>query len=198
MIVPQALPTGTTVGDDFARELALLLGPAYTPAEGTLIAEDLHTLGDSLGDAYSTQQRALDEAFCETATELLDGWEFRLGLPTDASLSPALRRNAVTAKRRATGGGITARVLAAIQAIEGSATIRPNRCVDVAATNPRAIFQWVVVIPAVSWADEVKRTRILEIVRQMKPAHTRCVITTQVGFYADDPNSLTDRDVLRI
>lgn len=194
--VDQPLPQGTTTGDAFAREIALLLGPAFQPVEGSLICEDLHTTGDALAAVYATQQRALDQAFTDTATELLDKWEFALGLEVNPNADTATRQGWATAERRASGGGITARVLAAVQSIEGTAAIRPNRCLDVAATNPRAIFQWVIVIPAATWADTAKRSRILDVVRQMKPAHTRCVVTTQVGFYADDPDSLTDRDVL--
>lgn len=195
--VDQPLPQGTTVGDDFARELAILIGPAYQPVEGSLIAADLHTTGDALAAVYATQQRALDQAFTDSATEMLDKWEFALGLEVTPNADVATRQGWATAKRRAHGGGITARVLAAVRAIEPTATIRPNKCVDVTA-NDRMIFQWVIVIPAATWAKTETRVRILEVVRQMKPAHTRCVVTTQVGFFTDDPNSLTDRDVLRL
>jgi uncharacterized protein YmfQ (DUF2313 family) len=192
--VDQPLPQGDTTADQFARELALLLGPAYQPAEGTLIAADLHTTGDALGDVYATQQRALDQAFTDSATELLDKWEFALGIEVNPNATVAQRQAWATAERRSAGGGITARVLAAVQAIEPLATIRPNKCVDVTA-NDRMIFQWVIVIPAITWAKPEHRLRMLEIVRQMKPAHTRCVITTRVGFRFNDPDSLFNRDV---
>ena len=201
MMVPQALPSGETLGDAFARELALLIGTAYQPSDGTLIAEDLRTIGDSLADVYTTLQNALNEAFTNTAVQLLAEWEFRLGLPTDPSIPIADRQAAATAKRRANGGASATRILAAMRSIYDGATLATNSCVAVAAFSTpayptrRDVFQFVVVVKPEVWGDAVKLSHLRTIVRQMKRAHTKCVITTRIGFRFADPLSLFGRDV---
>jgi acyl-CoA hydrolase len=56
----QALPSGTTSADRIARSLARLRGPEIQPADGTLVAEDLRTQGQSLADARATRRLAAD------------------------------------------------------------------------------------------------------------------------------------------
>jgi uncharacterized protein YmfQ (DUF2313 family) len=195
MIQNQPLPAGDTVGDRIARELALLIGPSRQPVEGSLAAAELHTLGDSLADVYSTESRALAQIFPNTATDLLTEWEQRLGLPTDLSLPTSTRQAAVQAKRRASGGGTRQRVLAAAQAIDPVASIYTNASTAVT-YSPRWVFMIAIRVLAGTWNDPAKRAALIAVTEQMKPAHCACNVVTRVGFLCDDAASLTDRDAL--
>ena len=66
------IPTGITTAARFARELALLLGPAHgnTPKDSNR-ADDLAALGYALAYAWQRQRDAVAEAHPRTADELV-------------------------------------------------------------------------------------------------------------------------------
>jgi hypothetical protein len=181
MRFPQPLPSGDSLDDRFARELALLLGTAYQPADGTLIAEDLRVLGGALGDVYTTQSRALDEAFCNTSIELLEKWEFRLGIPTNQGASVSDRQVAATAKRRAVGG-THLRMIKALEVIDSTVAIVPTKAALVAGTDPRKVFQFAIVVSSATLTDSRKKPQIERVIDAMKPAYCGYSIVTRVGF----------------
>jgi uncharacterized protein YmfQ (DUF2313 family) len=193
--IHQPLPSGETETDRYARELARLIGPSYQPADGTLIAEDLRALGSLLARARAHQSSALDERFADLATETLSEWEAALGLPVDPTRTVEARRATSAAKMRAAFGGIPQRMLKALRPLAPEASIVENLAINCVAA-PRQVFHYVVVVSAAHWADDGLRAQLEALVEQMQPTHKRGTLHTRVGFRCDDPDSLTDRDVL--
>jgi uncharacterized protein YmfQ (DUF2313 family) len=190
----QSLPGGETLTDEFARKLALLLGPAYQAGDPSLLAEDLRVLGGLLADDHTTLSRAIDQAFATTATDTLPDWEAILDVPPDPSASTEARQAALTAKRRATGGGSAARILAAVRAVDPTALLYPTsiqNCLD-ANVPLRNVFIFAVVIAEAVYADPAKLAAIERVVDQMKRATVFGNVVTSLGFYFDD--SLFDHD----
>jgi uncharacterized protein YmfQ (DUF2313 family) len=198
MNVPQSLPTGSTLEDEFAREIAHALGPAYQPADGTLAAAELRADGTGLALVYEDVETAIGQAFVNTATVMLAEWEQRLGLPTDLSLSDASRQAALTAKLRGIFGGTPQRILLAVRALAPEAVITENLATAVAAAEPRNVFLFAVTISAAHWADDRIRASLRAAIEQMKPAHTAANVVTKVGFLFDDADSLFDRDAFGV
>lgn len=195
------LPTADTTRGRFARELALLLGPAHgnAPASSNRL-DDLMALGYALAYAWQRQRDALSEAHPATASELLAELEAEYGLPVDESIAVATRRALLLAKIRARFEGTpdameaTALPVAAITVLEILAR-------NVAHTDPRAVYRLVVKLSAADYGSltevSATRARIRALLAQQKPAHTHVQITTDMsGFLCDDPESLTDRDAL--
>ncbi len=194
MKFPQPLPSGDGDGARIARNLAVLLGPAYQPADGTAIADDLQALGGAIADARAAGTRAVDEAFTDSATDLLTPYEERLGAPSPTSSNPE-RRARLTVQRRASGAGTPDRFLAAVRAAAAEAALYENTCTAVAATDPRGVFRFAITIPAGTWSSPSKLAAVRGAAERAKPAHTRCTVGTRVGFRLDDPESLLDRDL---
>ena len=195
------LPTADTTAGRFARELALLLGPAYgnAPASSNRL-DDLMALGYALGYAWQRQKDALDEAHPATAEELLSDLEEEYGLPVDESLPAGARRGLLLAKIRARFEGtpdameLTALPVAAAQVLEILAR-------DVAHTDPRAVYRLVVTLSAADYGSLTEesdvRRRLRVLLAQQKPAHTFAAFAIDMtGFLCDDAESLTDRDAL--
>jgi uncharacterized protein YmfQ (DUF2313 family) len=202
------LPGEESDAGEFARQLATILGTAYQPADGTVVAADLYALGQALADASAINTSSVAEAFADTASALLSELEVAYGLTPRHDATKADRRAALRAKIRAARAGTPQAILRAVTLFDVSAVVHENTAAAVAtaaAAAPttadallcrRHVFVWAVEIAAAVYADSAKRTAIRAIVQQMKPAHTRVNVCTQVGFYCDDPNSLVDRDVL--
>lgn len=196
-----ALPTADTTYGRFARELAILLGPAvgHAPASSNRL-DDLMTLGYALGYAWQRQRDALDEAHPATAEELLSDLEAEYGLAVDESLSTAQRQALLLAKVRARFEGtpdameIAALPVAAVTVLEIAQR-------TIAHTDPRAVYRLVVKMTAADFGSLTERSsvrsRLYALLSQQKPAYTAIVLTTDMtGFLCDDAESLTDRDAL--
>jgi uncharacterized protein YmfQ (DUF2313 family) len=182
---------------DFARQLAQLLGPAYQASDSSLVEADFLAMGKALADARSTNLRALDEAFVSSATEMLAELETIYGLAVRPDLTVQERRDLLVAKVRAARDGTPQGILRSVRKIDPTATIFENSCDEIVGSgDPNNVFYWALRIAASVWANDTKRAEITRIVQQMKPAHTRGNVAVSVGFLTDDPNSLTDRDVL--
>lgn len=196
MIFAQQLPTGEETFNLFARELLSLLG--FTAADGSLLAEDARVLGQALGDAWEALDDAGRENFVTLATQLLAEWESRTGTPISPGSSDADRQNALTAKRRATGGNTRGRVLAAAQVFDSAASIATTAAtVAAAASDERKAFEWAVAVS--TSAFNLWQSPLQAIIDQLKPSHTKCSVgTLGTGgvFLTDDSLSLTDRTLL--
>ncbi len=195
----QVLPTEISTAGSFARQLAKILGPAYTPKDGTAAGADALAWGDALAEIKATQDTSIDQAFADTATDLLSELELQRGIPVSVVLVDSERQVNLTAAVRANFSGSPNDILAAVRTISPTALLYENLAVDVQATDPKAVFRFSIVIPEADWgktvADNYKRNLIRDTVRRMKPGHTDFTIATRVGFRFDDPLSLFDRDV---
>lgn len=193
------LPTADTTRGRFARELALLLGPAHgnAPASSNRL-DDLMALGYALAYAWQRQRDALSEVHPATASELLAELEAEYGLPVDESIDGDTRRAMLAAKVRARSEGTPDAITSSAQAILTTASVVEISARDVAATDPNAVWLFAVKLGD-SWDDEALRARILAIAEQQKPAYTDVTwVRGTDPFLCDDPDSLTDRDALDI
>jgi uncharacterized protein YmfQ (DUF2313 family) len=180
--IPLAVPTEAGVAGDFARQLVRILGPAHNAPDGSLNAADFLALGGALADARATTLAALDEAFADSATQLLSELEAMYGLPVRPDLAVATRRTRLVAKVRAARAGAPNEVLRAVHALDPTATISENTPSDVPqepdqATPPRAgaarlVFLWALWISDAAFDDAETRAAIGAICTQMQPAHT--------------------------
>lgn len=192
---PHSVPTDDTDAGYFARQLAVLVGPAIQAPDRSVSAHDYLSLGEALADERTMQAASLAEAFPSEATELLAEWESILGLPTRQSETAAARRSYLVAKTRAAIAGTPQTILRAVQVECPEATLTENVAADCTAA-PRSVFHFVIVISTAHWASSTLRGRLTAIVEQMKSAHTSVTFATRIGFFCDDPGSLVDRDVL--
>lgn len=195
--LPQGLPSGTTKAADRARRLALWIGPSLQPSPGTLAEADLLAVGTELAASHDTVLRAVAQAHPGSATDLLDELEEQYGLPPGGDLATATRQQRLLAKMRALRAGTENAILATVRTLAPTATYVGVDWFDVT-SQPLAVHRFAFVIPVAKWNDAGTRTSLRGAVEQQKPAHTEGLVTTQVGFFCDDPNSLTDRDLLRI
>ena len=121
----QALPSEVSVAGDFARQLARLIGPAYQPADGTAIAADLLAIGGALAAARASNLGLLNEAFPDTALQLLPEWEVAFGIPDGTGLSTATRQARVAAAVLASFlYGSPQGIQGAMRAIDPSVTVK--------------------------------------------------------------------------
>jgi hypothetical protein len=195
---PISMPSGATPADVWARRLAAALGPAYQPADGTAVADDLRSLGEALATTRDTDLAAFAEAFPDEAVQLLAEWEYRLGLPSDASQTLAQRHAALRAKRRSLGAGTTVAIERAIRAVapEASALLETTAVLCAAALAPRGVYRCAVLVSTATCADPVAVAAIRAATAPMLPAHTTLEIGAYDFFLCDDATSLTDRDLL--
>lgn len=191
----QPLPGEDSDAGRFARALAQLLGPAYQPADGTLVAADLYALGQALADARDTTLDAVAEAFAAEASRLLPELEASYGLAVRGDLTDAERRTILLAKVRAARAGTPQAIETALDPYDPDAKVFENTAAAVAATDPRAVFRVAVRIKVAVWNDAAKLAAIRALCEQMKPAHAKAAVCTRVGFRFNDPDSLFDRDV---
>lgn len=178
---------------EYARQLAQVLGTAYQPADGSFIADDLRTLGKGLYDADATLTRAINEAFPDTAVDMLTEWETRLGLPVDTTLAVATRQANLLAKYRAVFGSSVQRMNAAIQTIDATAQLVEWSIMQIYANEPsawiwaastrRLVVQFNVTVSAATFDNPAVKARIAALVEQMKPAHTGYVIVTSTAGF---------------
>jgi uncharacterized protein YmfQ (DUF2313 family) len=179
-----------------ARQLATLLG--LNAPDGSLNAADLLALGGALADTRSVLLDALDEAFPDTAWDLLSEWEAMLGLPVQPELPKPVRQARLVAKVRARFSGTPQDILASVKVLAPEATLVETTAAQAAASAPLNVYRFVILIALATAANQVTYQQIRALVEQMKPAHTHGAVSVRIGFRCDDPQSLTDRDCLRL
>lgn len=189
----QQYPTEQSLAGDFARQLATLLGPAYQPADGTRIGADLLALGGALAGARNTNLSALNEAFADTAVQLLSELESELGLQVRPDLTTAQRQSRLVAKIRAGFSGSPQDILTALRTIAPEATITETAIADaISSGQPLNVFLFVVTISSAHRLDANVYGQIVSILETMKPAHVGYTIVTNRPFYLDiSPLDLT-------
>lgn len=203
MDVIQGRPSEATDDGDFARQLLAILGTAYSGPDGTNHAADALSLGAALADVRAVLGDALAEAFVGEATDLLTEHEFRYGLPVRTDLAPAARQTRLLAKVRALISGTPQDILTSVRTYDPTATLVETTSAQ-AGSEPdggawgarRGVFVASLRIASAVYADPVALPTILALVEAMKPAHTLINVCVTKPFLTDDPNSLTDRDVL--
>ena len=113
----QSLPSEDSAAGRVARRLARLQGPAIQAPDGSTTCAELLALGDGITTGNTTVEKLREQAFCDTATDMLDEWEGALGIripiANGTSLDPFLLRQ--TDSRRAiptiVATGLTMRVI---------------------------------------------------------------------------------------
>jgi len=183
------LPSGETLTDDFARELVSLLG--VQAPDSSNHADDARTYGSGLAAAYTRLDDAARESFVPLASELLPEWETRLRVVPSTGSSDSARQAALTAVRRAGGSNNRTAFLAALQAIDSTASMATGSASE-NTTYPRGVYVFSVRVAPSVLADPVQYARLVDVIERMKPAHTTYTIASNEGFFTDDAESLTD------
>lgn len=187
-----------------ARAWAKAIGPSQRFADGTPAGADAAAMGVALARSELVMRRALREAFIPTATYTLDDWERMLELPTGAALDPAARQRRLLARWRARRGGTPQAIVAAVEALLPEGTVvglTEAAYADVVDTVPSLVFVFAITIDDVGpdwtfFGETSVVPAVQAVVAAMKPAHTLCRVTNRVGFYCDDPGSVTDLTLL--
>lgn len=186
---PLPLPTGETLADEFARDLVSLLG--WPAPDGSNHADDARALGTATGLAHARLDEAVSEGFTPRTSELLGEWESVLGAVASTGSSEAARRAALTGIRRSSGRNNNLAFLAALQAIDPTATYATGSVLE-NTTYPRGVFVFSVRLAPAVLADSVQLARVVDVLERMKPAHTSYQLASNEGFFYDDPGSLFD------
>lgn len=199
----QALPSGTTSADRIARSLARLRGPEIQPADGTLVAEDLRTQGQSLADARATILRAVAQAHPGLATTdgLLAELEEEYGLPSGAALPEGDRQQRLLAKYRARGDGSLLAIARTVRTVVPSAALLTLTAESVADTWPEAVFTLVVLVSLATLDDAGQLGELGALLGQQLTTHATWTFGRGAGpdldpFRCDDVDSACDLDLL--
>jgi hypothetical protein len=213
-VIPRPLgPTEDSADGAAARKLADVIGSALQAKDGTAAGADLLAYAGALADADASRAALLDEAFVDTAYDLLAEHERAYGLPVQPDLAPADRRARLTAKVRAARAATPDAILLAVRALDPTATLFENTPATIPPpTDPayadspaspvrtgadRLVFLWAVRLAVAVWNDASLRARIDALLDQMQPAHTNHSLHTNdpaAGFLFNDPSSLFGRD----
>lgn len=177
-------PTEVSAAGDLARQLATILGPAYQAPDGSNNAAELLALGGALAAARDQLRRALDQAFVDTATDLLPELEAEYGLAVQPELSTAARQARLLAKVRAARAGTPQGILNAARVDDPTATIGENTPTTAAAAGyPRGAYVWVLICATGVFDDPTRLARMQALVEQMKPAHTKGYVAQSAGNF---------------
>lgn len=194
----QPLPTKAGDVGTLARQLLRLKGPAYPAPDGSLNAADAVALAFALANGRDTNAASLDEAFPISALRLLAEWEAMLGLPDGSARETDERQVALLARWRTRFAGTPNAIVSALTPLNNGfpPTVRETLARESHA-NPRRVYAFTVrtsvnpTTPAIA--------PLVAAVAVMKPAHTRAAFTDRavtVGFFCNDPGSLTNNTVL--
>lgn len=187
---PHALPTLAGAQGDLARQLALLVGPAYQAGDDTRNAADYLALGLGLSEARASVLGLLADAFADTADDLLGEWEALYAMPARPDQTNAERRSTLGARARAGKAGTP-------QAIETALGLVCTAAVNVTEYTPpfpagleTRVFRLAVVVPTADQDNEALAPTLDLLLEVAVPAHVEWVITDNDNFLCDDPGSL--------
>lgn len=206
----QALPTAAVdprpLVVQIARTMLRMIGSGWQAPQDSLNAADALAMATSYTDLRDELMNVWNQAFVAYATSdngLLTEWEQLLALPVDTTLSDASRQTRLLAFMRSAIAGTPQAIESAVSAYTGTCTVNETIASVVWASDPlhlastrRLVFLFAVVVPIGFGTSVPKNAQVRAIVDRMKPAHTAYNVTNQVGFYCDDPDSLTDLTVL--
>lgn len=187
-----ALPAGTTDTDRFARALATLIGPAITARDGSLVAEDLRTLGSALADARELIARAVDQAHPGTATDLLPDLEGEYGLPVGEALSTAARQARLLAKKRARGDATRLGIERVVQTLFAGGAVQTLSAALVEGTDPIAVYRLVVLLGADWPGDDAPSAFLDALLAAQASAHVTWSQGRNRGFRCAWRNTTDD------
>jgi len=161
--------------------------------------------------------RVLEQFFPETAqpNELLPDWEKYLHVPTDPSRQNEERQaiiSGIVADRSpdtrielGQGAGRGMDTVAMIEKVVGVGNcaylFNTAAAIAAAGLDPRLIFAVAFIVPPTEIGSVGQLARLRKIIEVHKPVHVGAAISaggTSGFLYDDAPNSLTDRDVLRV
>jgi len=156
--------------------------------------------GDECARVDQRQRDVLAESDPRTAVETLADWERVLDQPSTGTTGERQARITSELIRRQRFRPIDFReALAPLLGLTASqvVVIETTAAQAAAMNDPRQIYQFYVYRdPGLggSW-DLPAAQRLIEI---MKPTHTRGTAIESIDFVCDDPESLTDRDILGV
>ncbi len=180
-IVSHHLPSVDSAAGRTARRLGRMLGPAVQAPDDSATAAELLGLADGIEAARDTLDDVRDEAFVDTASELLTEWEIALGVQLGVQ-ETADRRAALLAITRTRRGGSPQDLLAAMRLFAPTATFRERTTANADALgSAREVFRLRVVL-GTSYTDAELVAKVGAILRAALPAHA----THDVGPYEYD------------
>jgi hypothetical protein len=177
-------PSENTETGEFARRLARAMGTAVQPDDDSAAGADMLTWGEALATVQGTNRTSLDQAFADTATDLLSEKERLAGIPTGTNLTTAQRQQRLTAAARANFSGSAQDILAMVLVYDSTAVLYETLAYDVF-PNQEMVFEYGIVITEPVWADARKRREIYALMRKMEIAGARGNLATGRGFYCD-------------
>jgi hypothetical protein len=182
----------------FARVLKALLPPGKIWQLDDVIENIFLANGDELARVDARAQDLIREADPRTADELLPDFERVLGLEGDGSLGTRRARVvSLLIRRQRFRPADFQQVLAPIFGIppEDVVVVERTHAQAVALGDEREIFRFFI-HPATPGAYDLEAVQ--EMIDAMKPSHTNGEGIMTSDFLCDDPNSLTDRDLLGV
>lgn len=179
----------------FGRLWLKALGTAYQAANGSVNAADALALGGALAAGAATTRAIRDEMFADTATQLLAEWEASYGLAVREDLTAAQRQARLVAQIRASRAGTPAGILLAVRTLAPEAELVEWTAADVAATDPRGVFRFNVVVSAAHLADDDLAAQLRSVIEAMKPAHTGYALVESAVCRFDDATTPFDSSV---
>jgi hypothetical protein len=183
---PQALPTDNSDTGEYARRFARALGSAYQAPDGSANAQDALTWGEALLSAQGANKTALDQAFVDSATDLLPYHEAQRGLSLETSLTDAERQDRLTAKVRANFSASPQDILAAVRVYDPTAQLYETLAEEaVAAGEPRNVYQIGLTVNVSVYDDPRKFKELNALLRQMEQTGYRIYLASGRGFYTD-------------
>lgn len=188
--------------DEFARMLVRLLPPGrLLTAPGDTLYKVLLANGDELARVQQRQIDLLEESDPRTTSELLPEWEAQYQI-TDTSGTEDERRARLLARvlSRYDFSARPAdyqRVLAPLLDLDPSQVevIEVDAATAALAGRPRLVYKFYIYRdPTLPGTPDLETTQAE--VNRLKHSHTSGVVIESKSFKTDDPNSLTDRDIL--
>ncbi len=171
--VPQAVPSLSGRPGDLARMLARLLGPAWQAPDGSVNAAQFSAEGDAIDGVLDTLDSAADQAYPSSASDSLEDWERVLYLHVDPLATTATRQANALAATRGTLSGSPEDLLATVQTLVPSATLREYTASEAAVLgDERLVFTLRVALGA-SYGDAEVESRIRTLLRPAMPAHVQ-------------------------
>lgn len=193
----QPLPSEDSIPGKLARQLARLIGPAYQPKDLSIVAARLLALGDLLADSKAKEQESIDQAFVSHATSLLTELEALYDLPSgESSLTTEERQIRLLTLTNSNRSGSPESILQTVQKTDPTAEIFESTSAPTG--YDEGLFLFAVKVAESVWENANYRNYLQFVIDKMKPAHTKGYLVVTANFLTDDPESLTDRDVLGI
>lgn len=187
---------------EFARMSIRLWPPGqFVTGPESVNFKTMHALGEEMSRVDQRQIDLLEESDPRTTSELLPEWEAQYGL-TDSSGTDDERR-ARLQTRILSLFNFSARPVDYQNVLAPVLDLAPVdvRVIEItaaqaqAANNPRLVYQFYIYRdPGLAGTPQLQSAQ--DTVDRIKHSNTRGTVIESVNFLTDDPESLTDRDIL--